>query len=60
MLTSWLAISNPEEDSFGEVYNVGNGVNYSVNEVAAMISDNTVNIPRELVNLELLLLIIVN
>ena len=39
------AISNPEEDSFGEVYNVGNGVNYSVNEVAAMISDNTVNIP---------------
>ena len=39
------AISNPEEGSFGEVYNVGNGVNYSVNEVAAMISDNTVNIP---------------
>ena len=39
------AISNPEEGSFGEVYNVGNGVNYSVNEVAAMISNNTVNIP---------------
>ena len=33
---------------FGKVYNVGNGVNYSVNEVAAMISDNTVNIPPRL------------
>ena len=39
------AISNPEEDAFGEVYNVGCGRNYSVNEVAAMISDNTTNIP---------------
>jgi len=35
-------------DVFGKVYNVGNGVNYSVNEVAAMISDNTVNIPPRL------------
>ena len=33
---------------FGKVYNVGNGVNYSVNEVAAMISDNTINIPPRL------------
>ena len=39
------AISNPEEDAFGGVYNVGCGRNYSVNEVAAMISDNTTNIP---------------
>ena len=39
------AISNPEEEAFGEVYNVGTGTNYSVNEVAAMISDNTTNIP---------------
>ena len=39
------AISNPEEDAFGQVYNVGCGVNYSVNDLAAMISDNTVNIP---------------
>ncbi len=39
------AIGNCEEDSFGQVYNIGNGVNYSVNEVAAMISDNTTNIP---------------
>jgi len=39
------AISNPEEGAFGQVYNVGCGKNYSVNELAAMISDNTVNIP---------------
>ena len=39
------AIGNPEEEAFGQVYNIGNGVNYSVNEVAAMISDNTTNIP---------------
>ena len=39
------AISNPEEDAFGQVYNVGCGKNYSVNELAEMISENTVNIP---------------
>ena len=39
------AISNPEEEAFGQVYNVGCGKNYSVNELAAMISDTTVNIP---------------
>ena len=39
------AISNPEEEAFGQVYNVGCGKNYSVNELAAMISDDTVNIP---------------
>ena len=42
------AISNPEEEAFGQVYNVGCGVNYSVNDLAAMISDNTVNIPARL------------
>jgi len=39
------AISNPEPEAFGQVYNVGCGRNYSVNELAAMISDNTINIP---------------
>ena len=39
------AIGNPDEEAYGQVYNIGNGVNYSVNEVAAMISDNTTNIP---------------
>lgn len=39
------AISNPNEEAFGQVYNIGNGINYSINEVASMISDNTVNVP---------------
>ena len=39
------AIGNADEEAYGQVYNIGNGVNYSVNEVAAMISDNTTNIP---------------
>jgi len=39
------AISNPDQEAFGQVYNVGCGKNYSVNELAAMISDDTVNIP---------------
>ena len=32
------ASKNLSEDAFGQVYNVGNGQNYSVNEIAAMIS----------------------
>ena len=39
------AISNPDDDAFGQVYNVGSGSNYSVNEIAAMISDDTIHIP---------------
>jgi len=39
------AISNPDYDAFGQVYNVGTGKNHSVNEIAKQISDNTVNIP---------------
>ncbi len=34
------AISNTEDVYYGEVYNVGTGKNYSINEVAAFISDN--------------------
>jgi len=40
-----VAISNPEPEAFGQVYNVGTGKNYSVNEIAAMISDNVVYMP---------------
>jgi UDP-glucose 4-epimerase len=41
------AITDVDSDAFGQVYNVGTGVNYSINEVARMISDNTTNIePR--------------
>ena len=32
-------------EAFGQVYNVGNGKNYSINEIAEMISGKTVNIP---------------
>tara|TARA_R100001015_G_C4632408_1_gene195933 strand:- start:436 stop:1338 length:903 start_codon:yes stop_codon:yes gene_type:complete len=39
------AISNPDDDAFGEVYNVGTGSNHSVNEIASMISDNVIHIP---------------
>ena len=35
-------------ESFGEVYNIGSGINYSVNQIAAMISDNLVFIPPRL------------
>ena len=33
-----------DKDAIGQVYNVGSGINYSVNEIASMISDFTVNI----------------
>ena len=38
------ALSNADKEAYGQVYNVGSGVNYSVNEVAAMISDDVPNI----------------
>jgi UDP-glucose 4-epimerase len=41
------AISNPDPEAYGQVYNVGSGKNYSINEIADMISDKQVNIsPR--------------
>ena len=39
------AISNPDDDAYGQVYNVGSGKNYSVNEIASFISDDTINLP---------------
>ena len=39
------AISNPDDDAYGQVYNVGSGKNYSVNEIASFISNDTINIP---------------
>jgi len=40
------AISNLEPEKYGQVYNVGTGKKYSVNEIAAMISDTTINIAQ--------------
>jgi len=31
--------------NYGQLYNVGNGVNYSINEIADAISSNQINIP---------------
>jgi UDP-glucose 4-epimerase len=42
------AISNPESDAFGQVYNVGTGSNYSVNQIAEMFNHHTINIPPRL------------
>ena len=33
-----------DKDAIGQVYNVGSGINYSVNEIASMISDFSINI----------------
>ena len=41
------ATKEVDSDVFGQLYNVGTGNNYSVNQIARMISDNTINIaPR--------------
>ena len=41
-----LAATVDVDDScYGQLYNVGNGVNYSINEIADAISDNQINIP---------------
>lgn len=41
------AAANCSRSAFGQVYNVGSGKNYSVNEIASMISNKKINIdPR--------------
>ena len=39
------ATKDVHDMNYGQLYNVGNGVNYSINEIADAISDNQVNIP---------------
>jgi UDP-glucose 4-epimerase len=39
------ALNDIDKKFFGMVYNVGTGKNHSVNEIAAMISEKTINIP---------------
>tara|TARA_B100001939_G_scaffold199464_1_gene171482 strand:- start:2474 stop:3367 length:894 start_codon:yes stop_codon:yes gene_type:complete len=34
-----------DDENYGQLYNVGNGINYSINEIANVISDNQTNIP---------------
>jgi UDP-glucose 4-epimerase len=41
------ATKDIDDELYGQLYNVGNGVNYSINEIADAISENTINIaPR--------------
>lgn len=41
------ATKDVDSNCFGEVYNIGNGINYSINDIADVISENQVNIaPR--------------
>jgi UDP-glucose 4-epimerase len=42
------AATEVDDSAFGQVYNIGNSVNYSVNEIANMISSNQINIPPRL------------
>ena len=39
------ATKDIDEEFYGTLFNVGNGQNYSINEIADKISDNQVNIP---------------
>ena len=42
------ALSNADDDAYGQVYNVGFGKNYSVNDIASFISNDTINIPERI------------
>tara|TARA_B100000427_G_scaffold87439_1_gene71903 strand:- start:2258 stop:3166 length:909 start_codon:yes stop_codon:yes gene_type:complete len=42
------ALANIDDKCFGQVYNVGTGLNHSINEIAAMISNNVIHIPPRL------------
>ena len=39
------AVSEVADENYGQLYNIGNGTNYSINEIADSISSNQVNIP---------------
>jgi UDP-glucose 4-epimerase len=42
------ATKNIDNKYFGQVFNIGGGVNYSVNEIASFFNHNTINIPARL------------
>lgn len=46
VMANVLAATSPIDSKFfGEVFNVGTGTNYSVNQIAGMISKNKINLP---------------
>ena len=42
------ATKDIDNEFYGELYNVGNGINYSINEIANAISENQINIPARI------------
>lgn len=40
------ATADIDNKYLGQVFNVGTGINYSINQIASFISDNTINIPE--------------
>ena len=42
------AFNDADDEHYGQVYNVGSGKNYSVNEIAGWISDKQVHLPERL------------
>lgn len=42
------ATKDVDNEFYGELYNVGNGINYSINEIANAISENQINIPARI------------
>jgi len=40
------AFNDVDDENYGQVYNVGSGKNYSVNEIASWISDKQVHLPE--------------
>jgi UDP-glucose 4-epimerase len=40
------ALNDIDEKNFGTVFNIGSGVNYSINDIASMFDSETVNIPE--------------
>ena len=43
-----LAIIDVDNNFYGNVYNVGTGINHSINQVANLISDNQIHIPERI------------
>lgn len=42
------ATKDVNDEFYGDLYNVGNGINYSINEIANSISENQINIPARI------------
>ena len=41
-------ITQPADYQWGQIYNIGTGINYSINEIAALMGGETVTLPPRL------------